>query len=83
MERLIDDPDENVRQRAESDPHIPTRTAERLISKTGRHHDVVANPGLPPRLLTMLLRDERTALNAAQNPALPVDVMREMVRRLV
>lgn len=82
-EQFIDDPDENVRYRAETDPRICARTAERLIGEPGRRGAVAANPGLPPGLLTMLLRDERTARAAARNPALPADVMREMARRAV
>lgn len=81
VERFVDDPDENVRYRAESDPRISARTAERLINESGRY-GLMTNPSLPPRLLLGLLRDERTACNAARNPALPVEVMREMVRRM-
>lgn len=82
VERLIDDPDDIVRYRARSDPRISARTAERLLGEPGGHGAVAANPGLPPRLLMMLLRDQRAARAAAQNPALPADVMREMARRL-
>ncbi|MFG2776517.1 hypothetical protein ACGFY7_01490 [Streptomyces prunicolor] len=81
VERFSRDPDDEVRARAAQDPRLSPEAAARLTqdSATRVHHPARRNPALPPAFLVPLLLDERSAREAAQNPALPVAVMHRMI----
>jgi hypothetical protein len=81
VERFSRDPDSEVRGRAAVDPRLSPDSAVRLAQDTAGevHRPARRNPALPPASLVPLLLDERSALDAAQNPALPVAVMHRMI----
>ncbi|WP_406120039.1 hypothetical protein [Streptomyces sp. NBC_00989] len=81
VERFSRDPDNEVRGRAAGDPRLSPDSAARLTQDTAWEvcHPARRNPALPPASLVSLLLDEGSALDAAQNPALPVPVMHRMI----
>ncbi len=81
VERFSRDPDSEVRARAAEDPRLSPEAAARLAQDTAAqvHHPARRNLALPPASLLPLLLDERSAREAAQNPALPVAVMHRMI----
>ncbi|WP_019069887.1 hypothetical protein [Streptomyces hokutonensis] len=81
VERFSRDPDSEVRGRAAEDPRLSPDSAVRLTQDTAGevYHPARRNPALPPAYLVSLLLDERSALDAARNPALPVAVMHRMI----
>jgi hypothetical protein len=81
VERFSRDPDNEVRARAAEDPRLSPEAAAGLAQDTATqvHHPARRNPALPPASLVPLLLDERSAREAAQNPALPVAVMHRMI----
>ncbi|MFI2345809.1 hypothetical protein ACH492_01840 [Streptomyces sp. NPDC019443] len=80
VERFSRDTDVEVRLRAATDPRLSAASAVRLLDDPQeRVRDAAArHPRLPARVLVRLLRDTDTAGDAAQNPALPVDLMHRM-----
>lgn len=84
VERLTRDPSEEVRYRAATDPRLSAVAAARLLEdpRDNVRHAAALHPRLPVRILTGLLRDAGNAETAAQNPALPVEVVRRMVERI-
>jgi hypothetical protein len=86
VERLSRDNSDEVRYRAATDPRLSPAAAARLLEDPHEHIRSAAarHPRLPARILVRLLRQASGAAEtAAQNPALPVEVMRRMVERLV
>ncbi|KUN69315.1 PE-PGRS family protein [Streptomyces canus] len=86
VERLSRDRSEEVRRRAVTDPRLSPAAAARLLEDPHEHIRSAAarHPHLPARILVQLLRQGTgSAETAARNPALPVEVMRRMVERLV
>ncbi|WP_427918586.1 hypothetical protein [Streptomyces sp. cg40] len=81
VERFSRDPDSEVRGRAAEDPRLSPDSAVRLTQDTAKavYHPARRNPALPTEYLVSLLLDERSALDAARNPALPVTVMHRMI----
>ncbi|MGW7069224.1 PE-PGRS family protein [Streptomyces sp. NPDC054855] len=84
MERFSRDPSEEVRRRAATDPRLTVASAIRLLDdpEDSIRHAAARHPGLPARVLVRLLGDKDTAQDAATHPALPVDVMRQMIERI-
>ncbi|WTT25978.1 PE-PGRS family protein [Streptomyces canus] len=85
VERLSRDRSEEVRRRAVTDPRLSPAAAARLLEDPHEHIRSAAarHPHMPARILVQLLRQGTgSAEAAAQNPALPVEVMRRMVERL-
>ncbi|MFJ3102453.1 hypothetical protein [Streptomyces sp. NPDC086835] len=81
VEQFSHDPDTCVRRRAAEDPRLSPESAVRLaddadhaVRRLARKH-----PALPPVKLVPLLLDEHSAEDTAENPAIPVPVMRRMV----
>jgi hypothetical protein len=81
VEQFSHDPDTCVRGRAAEDPRLSPESAVRLaddadhaVRRLARKH-----PALPPVKLVPLLLDEHSAEDTAENPAIPVPVMRRMV----
>ena len=69
-----------------TDPRLSPAAAARLLEDPHEHIRSAAarHPHLPARILVQLLRQGTgSAETAARNPALPVEVMRRMVERLV
>ncbi|MEU9706415.1 PE-PGRS family protein [Streptomyces sp. NPDC047981] len=85
VEALSRDEAEEVRRDAAEDPRLPPSAAVRMLDDPDSHVRALAarNPALPQDVLLRLLRDPRTARDAAQNPSLPLPVMRRMVDLLV
>jgi hypothetical protein len=90
VERFSRDPDPGVRGDAAADPRLSPESAARLAQDADRREvgwRVWRNPALPSEALVSLLREECgghiacRVENAAQNPAIPPDVMRRMIRR--
>lgn len=81
VERFSRDPDSDVRGRAAEDRRLSPDSAVRLAQDAvGEvHRPARRNPALPPTSLVSLLLDEHSAGEAAENPALPVAVMRRMI----
>ncbi|MEV6757631.1 PE-PGRS family protein [Streptomyces sp. NPDC051214] len=84
VERFTRDPSEEVRRRAATDPRLTAASAIRLLDdpEASVRHAAVRHPGLPAQVLVRLLGDTDTAQDAALHPALPVDVMRQMIERI-
>jgi hypothetical protein len=94
VERFSRDPDPGVRGDAAADPRLSPESAVRLAEDADRDDvcwQVWRNPALPTDALVALLLREDTgpmgtgnpsrAHNAAQNPAIPPEIMRRMIRR--
>lgn len=84
VERFSRDPSEEVRRRAATDPRLTAASAIRLLDdpEDSVRHAAARHPGLPARVLVRLLGDKETAQDAALHPAVPVDVMRQMIERI-
>ncbi|MFI9168258.1 PE-PGRS family protein [Streptomyces lincolnensis] len=84
VDRLSRDPAAEVRYRAVTDPRLSAASAVRRLDDPHEHirHMAAQHPELPARVLIRLLRENETAEEAARNPALPMDVMREMIERI-
>lgn len=83
LRRFATSSDPRERALATMDPHIPPRTVEALgyDPDLAVRRSAAVDARLPaPRLLEMLADDE-TAEAAARNPALPVEVMEEILGR--
>ncbi|MCX4750037.1 hypothetical protein OG455_31735 [Kitasatospora sp. NBC_01287] len=82
VERFGHDPHESVRRAAAEDSRLAPEAAVRLAADPdqGVRRRAWEHPVLPPDALTTLLLDPRSAESAARNPAIPVPVMRRMVR---
>ncbi|MEU9077190.1 hypothetical protein [Kitasatospora sp. NPDC048538] len=80
-ERFCRDPDREVRARAAKDPRLSPETVAGLLDDADASVRALArrHPALPTACLVPLLLDERTAEEAAGNPAVPEAVMHRMV----
>lgn len=80
VERFSRDPDDQVRGRAASDQRLPAGAAVRLTDDVSLsvRCAVLENPVLPPEVLASMLLDERRAVFAAGNPAIPRAIMHRM-----
>jgi len=94
VERFSHDPDPNVRGEAAADPRLSPESAVRLAEDADGEEvrwQVWRNPALPTdALVSLLLREDTGPMgtgnpsrshNAAQNPAIPPDIMRRMIQR--
>ena len=81
VERFSRDPDAQVPCAAACDPRLSPESAVRLAGDTD--HAVCSsawrNPALPAEALIPLLLQERTAEDAARNPAIPTAAMNRMI----
>jgi hypothetical protein len=85
VERLSRDRSEEVRRRAVTDPRLSPTAAAWLLEDPHEHIRSAAarHPNMPAGILVRLLRQGGgSAETAARNPALPVEVMRQMVDRI-
>jgi hypothetical protein len=85
VERLSRDRSEEVRRRAVTDPRLSPTAAAWLLEDPHEHIRSAAarHPNMPAGTLVRLLRQGGgSAETAARNPALPVEVMRQMVDRI-
>lgn len=80
-ERMSQDPQSPVRQRAAKDPRLPVETIERLLADSDSQVRACAaeNPALPPTRIIDLLCTRNSAHAAAANPALPIPVMHRVI----
>ena len=94
VERFSHDPDPGVRGEAAADPRLSPESAVRLAEDADGEEvrwQVWRNPALPTdALVSLLLREDTGPMgtgnssrshNAAQNPAIPPDIMRRMIQR--
>ncbi|MEU0942971.1 PE-PGRS family protein [Streptomyces canus] len=85
VERLSRDRSEEVRYRAVCDPRLSPAAAAWLLEDPHEHirNAAARHPHMPAGILVRLLRQGcGSAETAARNPALPVEVMRQMVDRI-
>ncbi|MFF0161436.1 PE-PGRS family protein [Streptomyces sp. NPDC005263] len=82
--RLSRDPSAEVRYRAATDPRLPAECVVLLLEDPHDHIRGAAarHPNLPVRVLVRLLRETGSAEEVAQNPGLPVEVVRRMTERM-
>lgn len=81
VERFSRDPDPSVRRRAAEDVRLSPESAARLVKdpERGVCHSAWRNSALPAEVIVSLLVDERSAEEAARNPAIPASVMKYMI----
>lgn len=81
VERFSRDPDARVRAAAAADPRLSPHSTARLAddADSAVRRRARCNAALPAQTLVRLLLDERSAKEAAYNPAIPQAVMRRMV----
>ncbi|MGW5001979.1 hypothetical protein ACWEP8_30415 [Streptomyces hydrogenans] len=81
VERFSRDTDAGLRHRAATDPRLTPASAVRLLGDPERdvRSAVLRRRRLPASVLVPLLRDVETAAEAAENPALPLDVADRMI----
>ncbi|WKX68645.1 PE-PGRS family protein [Streptomyces sp. XD-27] len=84
VERFSRDAAEEVRLQAATDPRLSPAAAIRLLDDTREsvRRAAAGHTRLPARVLVPLLRDPETAQTAARNPALPTDIMRQMINMI-
>ncbi|WP_208545449.1 hypothetical protein [Streptomyces sp. Tu 2975] len=86
LRRFAADPDPRIRSLAPRDPDLPPTLASRLAADDDVlvRQEAASHPNLPIAALRALLaddeEDERVIETAAASPALPVDVMEELLR---
>jgi hypothetical protein len=80
-ERFSRDPDAVVRAAAAADSRLSPESATRLADDrdSSVRHLARCHPALPTETLVRLLLDERSAKEAAYNPAIPPQVMQRIV----
>ena len=81
VERFSRDPEAVVRAAAAADVRLSPESAARLTNDgdSSVRHLARCHPALPAKTLVRLLMDERSAKEAAYNPAIPSAVMQQMV----
>ncbi|MFD3511530.1 PE-PGRS family protein [Streptomyces sp. NPDC058657] len=83
VERFTLDPHHEVRFRAANDPRLSRLGAVRLLDDpdSSVRRAASRSPRLPAHVLVTLLRQHHTAEDAAQNAAIPPDIIRRMAER--